>query len=37
MKTEADWARYMPIGRIPQRPETTPEADLLTYIYCPRA
>ena len=38
MKTEADWARYMPMWEeYLNDPQTTPEADLLTYIYLPKA
>ncbi len=38
MKTEADWARYMPMWEEYQNdPHTTPEPDLLTYIYLPIA
>lgn len=36
MKTEADWAKYMPMWEeYLNDPQTTPEADLLTYIYLP--
>jgi len=36
MKTEADWARYMPMWEeYLNDPQTTPEPDLLTYIYLP--
>ena len=36
MKTEADWARYMPMWEEYRNdPQTTPEAELLTYIYLP--
>ena len=36
MQTEADWARYMPMWEeYLNDPETTPEPDLLTYIYLP--
>ena len=36
MKTEADWARYMPMWEeYHNDPHTTPEPDLLTYIYLP--
>jgi effector-binding domain-containing protein len=38
MKTEADWAKYMPMWEeYLNDPRTTPEADLLTYIYLPKA
>lgn len=36
MKTETDWARYMPMWEeYLNDPQTTPEADLLTYVYLP--
>ena len=36
MKTEADWAKYMPMWEeYLNDPRTTPEADLLTFIYLP--
>ncbi|OHB67921.1 MAG: hypothetical protein A2Y77_03545 [Planctomycetes bacterium RBG_13_62_9] len=36
MKTEADWARYMPMWEeYLNDPQTTPEAELMTYIYLP--
>ncbi len=36
MKTEADWSRYMPMWEeYLNDPQTTPEAELLTYIYLP--
>jgi len=36
MKTEADWAKYMPMWEeYLNDPQTTPEAKLLTYIYLP--
>ena len=36
METEADWARYMPMWEeYLNDPQTTPEAELLTYIYLP--
>lgn len=36
MQSEADWARYMPMWEeYLNDPHTTPEADLLTYIYLP--
>jgi effector-binding domain-containing protein len=36
MKTEADWAEYMPMWEeCLNDPQTTPEANLLTYIYLP--
>lgn len=36
MQNEADWARYMPMWEEYQNdPHTTPEPDLLTYIYLP--
>ncbi|MCU0915783.1 MAG: GyrI-like domain-containing protein [Planctomycetes bacterium] len=36
MKTEADWARYMPMWEeYLNDPHTTPEAELVTYIYLP--
>jgi DNA gyrase inhibitor GyrI len=38
MKTQADWARYMPMWEeYLNDPQTTPEAELLTYIYLPAA
>lgn len=38
MQSEADWARYMPMWEeYLNDPHTTPEADLLTYIYLPSA
>ncbi|MBN1359694.1 MAG: GyrI-like domain-containing protein [Sedimentisphaerales bacterium] len=38
MQTEADWARYMPMWEeYLNDPHTTPEAELLTYIYLPAA
>lgn len=38
MQTEADWARYMPMWEeYLNNPQTTPEAELLTYIYRPAA
>ncbi len=38
MQSEADWARYMPMWEeYLNDPDTTPEADLLTYIYLPLA
>lgn len=38
MQSEADWARFMPMWEEYQNdPHTTPEADLLTYIYLPAA
>ncbi len=37
MKTEADWAKYMPMWEeYLNDPRTTPEAELLTYIYLPK-
>ena len=37
ISSEADWARYMPMWEeYLNPPETTPEADLLTYIYLPQ-
>jgi effector-binding domain-containing protein len=36
LQSDADWARYMPMWEEYRNdPETTPEADLLTYIYLP--
>lgn len=36
MKTEADWAKYTPMWEeYLNDPHTTPEADLVTYIYLP--
>ena len=36
MQSEADWARYMPMWEeYLNDPQTTPPADLLTYIYLP--
>ncbi len=36
MQSEADWARFMPMWEeYLNDPHTTPEADLLTYIYLP--
>ena len=36
MQTEADWARYMPMWEeYLNDPQTTPEAELMTYIYLP--
>jgi len=36
MKSEADWVKYMPMWEeYLNDPHTTPEADLLTYIYLP--
>jgi effector-binding domain-containing protein len=36
MQSEADWARYMPMWEeYLNDPHTTPETDLLTYIYLP--
>ena len=36
MKTDADWAKYMPMWEeYLNDPQTTPEAELLTYIYLP--
>lgn len=36
MKTESDWAKYMPMWEEYQNdPRTTPEAELLTYVYLP--
>ena len=36
MQTEADWAKYMPMWEeYLNDPHTTPEADLITYIYLP--
>lgn len=36
MASEADWARYMPMWEeYVNDPDTTPEAELLTYIYLP--
>jgi len=36
MQSEADWARYTPMWEEYRNdPETTPEAELLTYIYLP--
>jgi effector-binding domain-containing protein len=36
IQTEADWARYMPMWEeYLNDPQTTPEAELLTYIYLP--
>lgn len=36
MKTEADWARYMPMWEeYLNDPQTTPQAELLTYVYLP--
>jgi len=38
IETEADWAKYMPMWEeYLNDPRTTPEADLLTYIYLPVA
>ncbi len=38
MPSEADWARFMPMWEeYLNDPETTPEGDLLTYIYLPAA
>lgn len=38
MQTEADWARYMPMWEeYLNDPQTTPEDDLVTYIYLPVA
>jgi effector-binding domain-containing protein len=38
MKTDADWAKYMPMcEEYLNDPQTTPEAELLTYIYLPEA
>ncbi len=38
MKTEADWSRYMPMWEeYLNDPQTTPPADLRTYIYLPVA
>jgi len=37
MKTDADWARYMPMWEeYLNDPQTTPGANLLTYIYLPK-
>jgi effector-binding domain-containing protein len=36
LKTEADWARFMPMWEeYLNDPETVPEAELVTYIYVP--
>ena len=36
LKSEADWARYMPMWEEYRNdPTTTPEAELVTYIYLP--
>jgi len=36
LKSDADWARYLPMWEeYRNEPETTPPADLLTYIYLP--
>ncbi len=36
MQCEADWARYMPMWEeYLNDPQTTPEAELMTYIYLP--
>jgi effector-binding domain-containing protein len=36
MQSEADWAKYMPMWEeYLNDPETTPEAELMTYIYLP--
>jgi effector-binding domain-containing protein len=36
MKDETDWIKYMPMWEeYPNDPHTTPEADLLTYIFLP--
>ena len=36
IETEADWAKYMPMWEeYLNDPHTTPEADILTYIYLP--
>jgi effector-binding domain-containing protein len=36
MRSEADWAQYMPMWEeYLNDPQTTPEAELLTYIYLP--
>lgn len=36
MQTDADWANFMPMWEEYRNdPQTTPEADLLTYIYLP--
>lgn len=36
MRSEADWARYMPMWEeYLNDPQTTPEADLLTHIFLP--
>ena len=36
LQCEADWARYMPMWEeYLNDPQTTPEAELLTYIYLP--
>ncbi len=38
MASEADWAHYMPMWEeYLNDPDTTPQADLLTYIYLPSA
>lgn len=38
MKTDADWAKYMPMWEeYLNDPRTTPEAELRTYIYLPKA
>ena len=38
MQTEADWAKYMPMWEeYLNDPQTTPEDQLLTYIYLPTA
>jgi effector-binding domain-containing protein len=37
MKTDADWAKYMPMWEeYLNDPQTTPEAKLVTYIYLPK-
>ena len=36
MQTDDDWANYMPMAEeYPNDPSTTPQAELLTYIYLP--
>jgi AraC family transcriptional regulator len=36
MKSEADWARYMPMWEeYLNDPDSTPAAELVTYIYLP--